>query len=411
MFIASVVLALLFYSGAVSVRDRHPFLSLAEESGIVRIEGEISSNPVRTRFSDSSYMVGLRAARAFTKSGSFSAGGEVTLFVPDWLVESYYPGKTYSAAAGNGTGGFLVESGAVVSFDVRPAGKSRMRSAFIVTGGRQLGWAGNFFTERFFRFRALCRLQFKRLMYAWGSAGGLLLALLSGSREYTDRQVSDGFRDAGLAHILALSGMHLGLFGSVARFLGRKARGRAFGEAAQLLAVVFFVWFAGLSPSLFRAFLAALILYLNSLLRMRRPDGISLVSVCFIIHVLVFPSHIHETAFMLSYASLSGIVVLAEFFRRFSPVFLPHRIRLSLSDSLAAQIASAPVALHLFGRVAPQGVVASLLVSPLVLLFLYIGLFGVIICVSLPFLSAPINAIMSGLYFLIKGLVSFFSMG
>ena len=49
-------------------------------------------------------------------------------------------------------------------------------------------------------------------MYMWGSAGGLLLALLSASKEYTSSAFSDAFRLAGLSHILALSGMHVSIF-------------------------------------------------------------------------------------------------------------------------------------------------------------------------------------------------------
>ena len=72
------------------------------------------------------------------------------------------------------------------------------------------------------RFRALCRLYFKRMMFAWGSAGGLLLALLCGARDFTESETADAFRMAGLSHILALSGMHLSLFYGLAAFAGKK---------------------------------------------------------------------------------------------------------------------------------------------------------------------------------------------
>lgn len=413
VFLSCLVLAFLFYSGIAKVKDRHPFATLAEDSKIVRFEGEISSNPVKTSLFGSSYRASFSADRAFTKLGVFEARGEAMIFIPAELAESFFPGKLYSAGAAKTGGGLLVESGARFSFEVeavKSLGKGAdSRHAFVVRRGKSLGWGGASVMRRVYRFRALCRLQFRRLLYAWGWAGGLLLALLSGSREYTEKSVADAFRDSGLSHILALSGMHLGLFGSLACFFGKKARGRNFGDAVQLGAVVFFVWFAGLSPSLFRAFLAALILYLNSLFRMNRPEALSLLSVCFLLHVLVFPNHIHEAAFMLSYSSLAGIMLLSRFFRKVCPAFVPHRLRLSLSDSASAQLATAPVALRLFGKISPQGIIATVLVAPLVFLFLYFGLFGVIICLILPFLSAPISAIMNGLYFVIKKLVFFFS--
>ncbi|WP_296323109.1 ComEC/Rec2 family competence protein [Treponema sp. UBA3813] len=409
IFLSSLVIAFLFYSGIAQVRERHPFVSLAEESQIISIEGVLSSNPVKTSLFSSSYKANLSVKKVFTEKGIFEARGEVTVFVPSELAEAFYPGKLYSLGMKSSNGGFLLENGGIFSFDVAAVKTEGFSHSFVVRRGKSLGWSGNRIMRKIKFFRALCRLQFKRLMYAWGKAGGLLLALLSGSREYTEKSVSDAFRDSGLSHILALSGMHLGLFGSIANFFGKKARGRNFGDAIQLGAVCFFVWFAGISPSLFRAFLAALILYLNSLFRMNRPDSISLLCLCFILHFLVFPEHIQDAAFMLSYSSLTGIIIFSKMFKKVYPVFVPHKLRMSLSDSSAAQLSTAPVSLRFFGKIAPQGIIATVFVSPLVFLFLYIGLFGVIICLLLPFLSGPISAIMNALYLLIKKFVFFFS--
>ncbi len=403
-----MILALLFYSGIAQIRDKNPFISLAKKSEITRLEGFVSSNPVKSSFFGSSYKVSFTVGKAFTRNGVFSAHGEICLYFPSEIVEAYYPGKLYSPVSKMNGKAFLVENGARLFLDVDGISKNG-EEFFLVKKGKSLGWRGNSFTQRFLRFRSLCRLSFKRLMYAWGKAGGLLLALLSGSREYTEKSVADGFRDSGLSHILALSGMHLGLFGSIARFFGKKARGRNLGDALQLCAILFFVWFAGISPSLFRAFLAAFILYLNSLFRMNRPDSLSLLSLCFLIHSMIFPSHIMEAAFMLSYASLAGIIIFSKMFKKVYPVLIPYKVRLSLSESSAAQLATAPVSLRIFGKIMPQGIIASLFVSPLVFLFLYFGLFGVMICLFLPFLSAPISAIMNGLYLVISRLVLFFS--
>ena len=408
VFISALILAFLFYSGIAKIKERHSFKCLAKENEIIRLEGFVTSNPVKTMLFSSSYKATVQAKRVFTSSGSFEACGELLLYFPAELVESYYPGKVYSLSSSSIGKGILIENGIELSLELE-FHKKGDESAFIVRKAESLGWHGNKFSSSVRKFRALCRLQFKRLMFAWGNAGGLLLALLSGSREYTEKSLSDAFRESGLSHILALSGMHLALFGSIARFFARKASGRNLGDAIQLLAVTFFVFFAGMSPSLFRAFLAALILYLNSLLRMNRPDGISLLSLCFIIHALIFPGHIRDAAFMLSYSSLGGIMLFSHFFRKIWPLFLPHKIRLSLSDSSAAQASTAPVSLLLFGKIAPQGIIASLFVSPLVFLFLYFGLFGVIICLILPFLSGPISVIMNILYNFIKKLVLFFS--
>ncbi|MCR4823284.1 MAG: ComEC/Rec2 family competence protein [Treponema sp.] len=409
LFIAALLLAFLFYSGMVPVKKNDKFFSFIDHEKIIFIEGYLTSNPVKSPLFNSSYRASFIPEKTFSPDAYSQAKGEVILYFPCNLIEAYYPGKLYSSIKLEGKKAFLAESGARLKLKVASIKKEGFNDSYMVEGGSQRGWQGNFIISNVRRFRALCRLQFKRLMYSWNEAGGLLLALLTGSREYTEKEVAKAFRESGLSHILALSGMHLGLFGSIARFIGRKVRGRNLGDGVQLIAVLIFVWFAGISPSLFRAFLAALILYLNSLLRMNRPDSLSLLSFCFILHSVIFPGHIHEAAFMLSYASLTGIILFNRTFIKIIPLFLPHKIRISLSQSLSAQTGTAPVALKLFSKLMPQGIIASLFVAPLVFLFLYLGLFSIIICLLLPFLSGPISVIMGALYLLIKRFVLFFS--
>lgn len=406
--ISALILAFLLYSGFVRATNRHPFRCLAPADEIISMSGTVCSNPVKTPLFNGSYRIMFRVKEAWTDKGIFEACGIVNVLIPAALLESYYPGKLYSPVSAWASNGLFIENGRKLRLSISSVSHGP-ESFFLASSGRELGWEGNGLTGRIIRFRGLCRLQFKRLMYSWGNAGGLLLALLSGSREYTEKSVSDAFRASGLSHILALSGMHLGLFGSIARFFGRKASGRTLGNALQLGAVCFFVYFAGMSPSLFRAFLAALILYIASLLRMNRPDSLALLSTCFIIHLIFFPEHSGESAFMLSYASLGGIIIFGRMFRKVYPVFIPRKLRLSVADSSAAQLATAPVSLRFFGSLAPQGIIAAVFVSPVVFLFLYAGLFACIICLFLPFLSGPISAIMNMLYFVIKNLVIFFS--
>ena len=267
----------------------------------------------------------------------------------------------------------------------------------------------NSFWGKILKFRALCRLQFKRLMYGWSDAGGLLLALLSGSREYTEDSLGTSFKKAGLSHILALSGMHLGLFGGIAFLVGNRILRRNIADLIELCAILFFVWFAGLSPSLFRALLSAIILFINSTLRMNRFKGITVLSASFLIHILIFPEHLTSPAFMLSYAALFGIMSVAQIIKKILSKKLFPKLSADISDSLGAQIFTAPITLKIFGFLTPVGIISTIFVSPLVILFLYTGLLGTIICLAVPFLADAFSGIMSLLYGIIKVLVEFFA--
>jgi len=247
-------------------------------------------------------------------------------------------------------------------------------------------------------------------MYGWKGAGALLLALLSGSREYTEDGLADAFRKAGLSHILALSGMHLSLFGGIAFFLGNKIARRNLADLLQLLAVLFFVWFAGVSPSLFRSLLSSLIMFINSSLRLKRFKGLTVLSASFLIHIMIYPSDMMSVTFMLSYGALTGIMTIGQLIK----MLLTRRVFPKLSDGLSqsagAQLFTAPVSIRYFGAVMPIGIISTLFMSPLILLFLYTGLFAIIICLLLPFLEPFFNVIMNIIYKAIQFTVNFFQM-
>lgn len=460
VFASASILCVLLYSKILPVKDRNPFSSPVAKEEIVRLSGKVASNPVKSSFFGGTYKITLSVFEAKSENASGNASGNAVVFIPSKIVESLYPGKLYTSAKNSDFP--LIENGILVSCDVKYQNKKNIKNAFLATdvkedknvkktlssgkkkaGSKQkentvrlcfLNASGNGvlneseesgkemfrcaqynenklakLKSRVIKFRSLCRLQFKRLMYAWGNAGGLLLALVSGSREYTETEVGTAFKNAGLSHILALSGMHLSLFGGIALFFGKKISTRKIAAGIQLCAVIFFVWFAGISPSLFRAFLSALIIFSASLLKISAPEGLSILSLTFLIHIMIFPEHIFDAGFMLSYSSLAGIILFSKPIKKIIHPLVPYKIRSSLGDSASAQITTAPVALSLFGKIMPVGIFASVVVSPLVVLFLYFGLFGIVLCLFLPFLSGPFSDIMNKIYYIIKLLVLFFS--
>ena len=399
--LSALICAFLFYLGIVQAKERNPFNSLIPKNQIFSATGTVCSNPTKSRAFGGTYKMDFFLEETESEDGAKSvSSGKIQVYLPTEIVESFYPGKLRTRSETNS--GVLVENGAKLKLQLRLTTFSD--GSFLATTAESLG-----FSSKFSHFRGLCRLLFKRLMYAWGNAGGLLLALLSGSREYTESVISDSFRDAGLSHILALSGMHLSLFGGLALAFGKRVATRRIADAIQLGAILFFVWFAGLSPSLFRAFLCSLILYLSSLLRMRRPSGISVLATSFLIHSMIFPGHLKEAAFLLSYTSLAGILILSETIKKFIfPKSFP-RIRSSISESAAAQIFTSPISACIFGKIMPIGIVASVFASPLVVGFLYFGLFGIVLCLLLPFLSNPFNVIMNVFYKIITEVAFFFA--
>ncbi|MGI5091737.1 ComEC/Rec2 family competence protein [Treponema socranskii] len=402
LFCAVIISSVLVYGGIAPVKNRYTFASLIPPLDIVSMYGTAVSNPVKTQ-KRGAYSLEFAPDFVVSKGGvKSSARGRVAVFIDEKTVEAYFPGKLYSASYGKGA--VLCESGARLFLSGR-AGKG---GAFFVSKAESLGWKRSF-AGKLSYIRALSRLQFRRLMYAWGGAGGLLLALLSGSREYTDFAVSDAFRNAGLSHILALSGMHLSLVSGIALFAGMKIFGKTKSYIFQFCAVSLFVWFAGFSPSLLRAFLCSVLLLLCSVCGIAGADTVLILCAAFILHAVIAPAHILSAAFMLSYGALLGILLFSETLNAFLIRALPEKFSAPLSASLGAQTLTAPVTLSLFGTFMPVGIVATALVSPLVTVFVYAGIVCIALSLALPFFAPFAGAVMNAIYGLIKLLVLFFA--
>ena len=305
VFISALICCFVFYSGLFVLPQKYPMRSLVgseslknaekvENKGsaqknaqIVEVSGSLITSPVRV--GTGSYYSATLALDcvADARNISSSARGRVKVYIPSALAEAYSPGKLFSEArrarktfveknnalSSRETAVPLFESGGHYVF----RGKLTKNGFYIATctGSH---WK-NTPRGRLSHFRALCRLHFKRLMYSWGSGGGLLLALLSGAKEYTNQETAKAFRLAGLSHILALSGMHLSMFSAIAIFFGNKAGVKKVSFFLRISALLLFVWFAGFSTSLIRAFICSILMIASSIAGVKTPDMLCIL--CF----------------------------------------------------------------------------------------------------------------------------------
>ncbi|MBN2618107.1 MAG: ComEC/Rec2 family competence protein, partial [Spirochaetales bacterium] len=108
----------------------------------------------------------------------------------------------------------------------------------------------------------------------------------------------------------------------------------------------------------------------------------------FYIMVIVIPSEFYSVSFQLSYLALLGILVIGNEINRF-PYFckLPLVIRASISASLSALLATSLVSINVFGTLYPVGTLASIVISPIITIFIICGFISIIIPPLLWFLN------------------------
>ena len=411
VFLSSLICLFVFYSGLFNIPDRKSPRSLLKTEEITFVSGKIVSSPAKTG-NGSYYSASLSLeSAADARQYKSSANGLIKVMIPAALAEAYSPGKLFSQSRKKDSPGapgvqqnFLFESGAYCSFRGRLSEKG-----FYVRECKAAWWPPTS-RGRLAHLRALFRLQFKRLMYSWGSGGGLLLALLCGAREYTDTDTQDSFRRAGLSHILALSGMHLSMFSAIAMFFGKRAGIKKLTFVLRIVTLIAFVWFAGFSPSLTRAFICAMLMIAASIAGAKKPDMFSILCFSFLLQSAICPQDIHSVAFILSYGALAGILLTSRFFNMFYSKFSPRMIASSLSAATGAQTVTAPISLKIFGAFSPIGIVSSTVVSPFITIFIYSGLLLILLSLIFPFLAKPSGIFINLQYTVITYIVSFFSL-
>lgn len=187
-----------------------------------------------------------------------------------------------------------------------------------------------------------------------------LYAFILGKTELISDEVLTSYRENGISHLFALSGLHVSIFSSILLFILKKLR---FKEILNYVLIFIFLllfsFITGFSPSILRATLLFFLLGINKVfyLNIRTLDILYLV---FIILVIINPFIIYNLSFILSFT--------AAFFLIFSSDLLKGKnYFVSLFKvSLLSYFASLPLSIYYFGYTNLLGTILNLVFVPLV---------------------------------------------
>jgi competence protein ComEC len=197
---------------------------------------------------------------------------------------------------------------------------------------------------------------------------GLAAGILIGLRDRVDRTVADAFTTAGVSHVVAISGWNIAIVAAaIAAIAGRLGRRRR--AVVTIVAIIAYVCFAGASASVLRAGAMAGVVLLA---RESGRAGRAAAALGWAAALLLFidPRLVADAGFQLSTLATAGLIAwatpLTELLDRRTGGRLPRWLSESLGISLAAQVATLPVVLASFGRLALISPVVNLVVVPLV---------------------------------------------
>ena len=212
----------------------------------------------------------------------------------------------------------------------------------------------------------------------------LAYALLTGRDEFMDFDLLTNYRNAGVAHVFAVSGLHIGFLAFALGFLFDKLKINKLLKAILITAtLIFYSGVCGFSASSIRAtIMVAVSLFLA--VKGLRYDALSSLSLSAIIILLLSPEQLFFVGFQLSFAVAFGIVLLAKPIANIFK-FLPKKFASVLGTVLSAHIVSIPISLLAFKQFSTIAIIANLVFIPIIsLIFVALlvvtilgGVFGV----------------------------------
>lgn len=225
--------------------------------------------------------------------------------------------------------------------------------------------------------------------------GALIKALLTGERSSLPREMTEAFRDSGASHILALSGLHLGIIYGILHkslsIIGNSIPVRRLRSVLIITACGFYTITTGAGPSIVRAFLFILLGETAGLTGRGRTLSHILLS-ALLIQLTLSPLSARSIGFQLSYAAMAGIAFIYPWLKGFWPAdeaLSPvgrlfgkgmRRIWDSLALSISCQITTGPLAYMYFGTFPMHFLLTNLLALPLTGILIPAALLTMVLC-------------------------------
>jgi len=231
---------------------------------------------------------------------------------------------------------------------------------------------------------------------------GISEALLFGLDDNIPDELIQAYSRTGTLHVLAVSGMHVGLIfiilGAIFKPIKRKKWGRLLEPYFLLIGIWAYALLCGMSPSILRAAIMFSFMVVGKIIHRSGNPFNSLAASCFFL-LCWQPQMLWHAGFQLSYTAVLGIICF------YSPLYQAvyignkflNEIYKVIAVSVAAQLLTFPISLFYFHQFPNYFLIANLLLIPLTTLLIYLGILLLVV--------HKISLLASGLAWLISKMI------
>lgn len=239
----------------------------------------------------------------------------------------------------------------------------------------------------------------------------LINALLFGQRQDMDAATTADYTNAGVIHILAISGLHFTLlFAMLNWLLAPLKRLKQSGLIVHFLAIITLMWLfaflTGLSASVVRSVVMFSFLMTGEAMR-RKVSIYNSLAVSALVLLLAKPGFLFDAGFQLSYLAVLGIVWLQPIYKKWhrSKYRLVAMTQDLVAVSLAAQLAVLPLSLYYFNQFPLLFLLANIVVIPLSNAVLLLGIITLILNFIFPAVAVWLGKLLEFCIVIMNGFI------
>ena len=209
----------------------------------------------------------------------------------------------------------------------------------------------------------------------------VIKALILGQRQNISKELAQSYVGAGAIHILAVSGLHIGILFIILSFLLQPLEQFHKGKHIKAIVIVLLLWgfalLTGLSGSVTRAVTMFTFIAIGIAVQNQKSPILHALFASFLFLLLIRPMFIFDIGFQMSYAAVLGIVLLQPKIMGLLPhinYWFPRKIWVLLSVSIAATIGTLPLSLFYFHQFPSLFFLSNVVIVPFIGIIMGIGI-------------------------------------
>lgn len=221
------------------------------------------------------------------------------------------------------------------------------------------------------------------------NTASICYGMMIGDTGYIDSDTMQSFRFGGVAHIFAISGLHIGLIYAIAYFLLKRIILNS--QVSSIISLLLIFFYAGVCGFTLSSIRAAIMCAVNTFTKVVRfkYDGMNSFALSVIIVLCVTPLSLFSLGYQLSICAVGGILILSKNIENsMNKAKIPSKISSAASVSFGAQLGTMPVMLSGFGYLSGAGMTLNIVVVPLISAMFYFLFIGTVISAIIPAFAA-----------------------